>query len=311
MTRRSRILAAAVLGLAMAPPLAARAADPPSGTGGLPTLPPVLAPAKPAAPPSVAAPTLPVAVVPPVAKNAAPLALDGVPAPKQATSRDVASAVAETLRQAGKAGQVRHYSIDVLVKDGTTELSGTVAGPQQREEVLKLVRGVAGVGPIVDKLTILAPNPIAQVQATAPGAPVLQPPPIPTAPTLQPPFGAAPPGPEAAPPQFREPLPAPNGPAGVIPEPIPAFAAPMPSPYDMNPPQMPPYAWPTYAPYNNLSRVAYPLNYPYQSWPNIGPCYPFPKIPPSWRSVKLEWEDGHWWFSRTATQEGYWRLRFW
>jgi hypothetical protein len=74
---------------------------------------------------------------------------------------------------------------------------------------------------------------------------------------------------------------------------------------------MPPYAWPTYAPYNNFSRVAYPMNYPYQSWPYIGPCYPFPKIPPGWRSVKLEWEDGHWWYSRTATGEGYWRLRFW
>jgi hypothetical protein len=74
---------------------------------------------------------------------------------------------------------------------------------------------------------------------------------------------------------------------------------------------MPPYAWPTYAPYNNFSRVAYPQNYPYQSWPYIGPCYPFPKIPPGWRSVKLEWEDGHWWYSRVATGNGYWRLRFW
>ena len=117
---------------------------------------------------------------------------------------------------------------------------------------------------------------------------------------------AAPPGdggaprPEIAPPpQLRKPLPPPRpGPAGVIPEPVPTFAAPVPSPYDLNPPQMPPYAWPTYAPYNNFSRVAYPLNYPYQSWPYIGPCYPFPKIPPGWRSVKLEWEDGHWWFSR-------------
>ena len=74
---------------------------------------------------------------------------------------------------------------------------------------------------------------------------------------------------------------------------------------------MPPYSWPTYAPYNNYSRVAYPELYPYQSWPFIGPCYPFPKVPLGWRSVKLEWQDGHWWFSKTATNHDWWRLRYW
>jgi hypothetical protein len=204
------------------------------------------------------------------------------------------AAVAECLRQAGKAGQLRCYNIDVVVKDGTAELSGTVSSQQQREDVVRLVKGVAGVTQVVDKMILLAPGPITQVQATGPAAPGLAPPPAP-----------------AAPPPLREPLPTANPPTGIIPEPVPTFAAPVPSPYDLNPPQMPPYAWPTYAPYNNYSRVACPMNYPYQSWPYIGPCYPFPKIPPGWRSVKLEWEDGHWWYSRVATGEGYWRLRFW
>jgi hypothetical protein len=260
MTRRFRTLAAAVLGLCVAHPLTGRGADlPPAGA-----LPPVPAATKAAEP----------------------------------TNRDVAVAVSDALRQAGKAGQLRHYNIDVAVKDGTAELSGTVASPQQREEALRLVKGVAGVSHVVDKMTLLAPNPITQVQATAPTVPAVQPPP----------GGAAPP-PAVAPPPMREPLAAP--PAGVIPEPVPVFAAPMPSPYDLNPPLMPPYAWPTYAPYNNFSRVAYPLAYPYQSWPFIGPFYPFPKIPPGWRSVKLEWEDGHWWFSKVATKCDWWRLRFW
>jgi hypothetical protein len=271
MTRRFRILAAAVLGLCVAHPLAGRAADLPPA-GGLPPL--------------------------PAATKAAE------PAPKAATpaNREVAAAISDALRQAGKAGQLRHYNIDVAVKDGTAELGGTVASQQQREDVLRLVKGVAGVSRCVDKMALLAPSPITQVQATGPAAPVPQPPaagaPVP-----------APPPAEAAPPPMREPLAAPPG--GVIPEPVPIFAAPMPSPYDLNPPQMPPYAWPTYAPYNNYSRVGYPLAYPYQSWPFIGPCYPFPKIPPGWRSVKLEWEDGHWWFSKVATQEGWWRLRYW
>jgi hypothetical protein len=73
---------------------------------------------------------------------------------------------------------------------------------------------------------------------------------------------------------------------------------------------MPPYAWPTYAPYNNYSRVAYPEAYPMNAWPFIGPIHPFPKVPLGWRSVKLEWDDGYWWFSRTATKHDWWRLRF-
>jgi hypothetical protein len=213
-------------------------------------------------------------------------------APAAPANREVATAVSDVLRQAGKAGQLRHYNIDVAVKDGTAELSGTVANQQQREEVLKLVKGVPGVSKVVDKMTLLAPNPITQVQATDAAAPTLQAPP-PPAPPQPPPLAPVPP------------------PGGVIPEPVPTFAAPMPSPYDLNPPAMPPYSWPTYAPYNNFSRVGYPLYYPYQSWPFIGPCYPFPKIPPGWRSVKLEWEDGHWWFSKVATQHDWWRMRFW
>lgn len=79
----------------------------------------------------------------------------------------------------------------------------------------------------------------------------------------------------------------------------------------MNPPTMPPYAWPTYAPYNNYSRVAYPNEYPYAAFPYIGPMYPFPKVPLGYRAIKLEWEDGHWWYGRTATKRDYWTVRYW
>ena len=92
---------------------------------------------------------------------------------------------------------------------------------------------------------------------------------------------------------------------------VPLFQAGPTSPYDVNPPHMPPYSWPTYAPYNNWSRVAYPLNYPYNAWPFIGPIYPFPKVPLGWRSVKLEWDDGYWWYSKVACKYDWWRLRFW
>jgi hypothetical protein len=27
--------------------------------------------------------------------------------------------------------------------------------------------------------------------------------------------------------------------------------------------------------------------------------------------VKLEWDDGYWWYSRTSTKYDWWRLRYW
>jgi hypothetical protein len=99
--------------------------------------------------------------------------------------------------------------------------------------------------------------------------------------------------------------------AGFAVEPQPIYQAPAPGPYDLNRPSMPPYAWPTCAPYNNYSRVAYPTLYPPQAWPFIGPIYPFPKVPLGWRAVKLEWQDGHWWLSRYATPHDWWMLKYW
>jgi hypothetical protein len=104
-------------------------------------------------------------------------------------------------------------------------------------------------------------------------------------------------------------LPAPL--AGPIVDPLPVAQPMGAAPYDLNPPKLPPYAWPTYAPYNNVSRVAYPQNYPYNAWPFIGPFYPFPKVPLGWRSVTLEWQDGHWYYGRNASQHDYWRVRYW
>ena len=131
-----------------------------------------------------------------------------------------------------------------------------------------MVRGTPGVEKVVDHLTV-APGSIERVLAESqPLDPGKLPPPV-----LQPP---------------------PVAPKGVAVEPLPMFMAPPASPNDLNAPTMPPYAWPTYAPYNNYSRVAYPEAYPYNAWPFIGPCYPFPKVPLGWRSVKLEWDDGYW-----------------
>jgi hypothetical protein len=209
------------------------------------------------------------------------------------TNQQLANTIARQLRQSG---HLRHYTIDIAFADGVAELTGTVADQPQHEEVLRIVQGVPGVDRVRDRIQLSGAGPVAQTLA----------------------FGdnnnnnSNNSGPEVTPQPRRNPLAdnAGNGGKGPIVEPTPVFQAP-PGPYDLNPPKMPPYAWPTYAPYNNFARVGYPEMYPYQSWPFIGPMYPFPKVPLGWRSVKLHWEDGHWWYIKTACGHDWWRVRYW
>ena len=212
--------------------------------------------------------------------------------PAAGSNQELADSLAVRLRASGL---LKDYRVDVSVTGGSVELTGTVADQSQREEVVRLIQGVPAVSRVVDRLTV-ASTPIRRVRQ-AETTPVL-PPPLPGVGDTPPPLPPLP-GPAAAA----------KGPT--MPEPVPAFRAQPPAYASMNPPYMPPYAWPTYAPYNNFSRVAYPTAYPYNSWPYIGPVYPFPKVPPGWRSVKLEWDDGYWWFSRVAHKHDWWKLRFW
>lgn len=82
------------------------------------------------------------------------------------------------------------------------------------------------------------------------------------------------------------------------PAPVPAMT-PMgpgaPAPYRFDHPQMPGYAWPSYAAYPNYAAVTYPKQYSPTAWPYIGPFYPYPQVPLGWRKVTMEWKDG-WWF---------------
>jgi len=218
-------------------------------------------------------------VGPSLGQEPARLGLDRAAVPAVSTNQKTADAIADNLRESG---QLHRYTIEVSFDRGTAELSGIVADQLQSDEAVHVVQGVPGVERVVNHLTLANKNPIRRVQA-----------------------GEAPP-----PAPVAEDAPKPPPGAG-IPEARPVFAPPPPGPNDLNPPKMPPYAWPTYAPYNNYSRVAYPQIYPYQQFPFIGPCYPFPKVPLGWRSVKLEFEDGHWWFGKTANMHDYWRIRYW
>jgi hypothetical protein len=59
-------------------------------------------------------------------------------------------------------------------------------------------------------------------------------------------------------------------------------------------PNVPCYAWPTYAAHPNYAAVTYPKQYSPTCWPYIGPFYPYPQVPLGWRKVTLEWHDGWW-----------------
>jgi len=165
----------------------------------------------------------------------------------------------------------------VVAQDGTVTLTGTVKDAAQKERLIREVREITGVVIVRDGLKTGG-----IIQAQAPEGNQI---PMPI-----PPIGGPPPGAPIV-------EPAPLG--------VPGQFSP-----DMQAPNLPPYAWPTYAPYNNLSRVGYPGSYPYNAFPFIGPFYPFPKVPLGWRKVTLEWEDGYWFIGRNSTPHDYWRVKF-
>jgi len=68
-----------------------------------------------------------------------------------------------------------------------------------------------------------------------------------------------------------------------------------PLPGQYNQPNLPDYAWPSYASYPNYAEVCYPKQYSPKAWPYVGPFYPYPQVPLGWRKTTLEWHDGWWW----------------
>ncbi len=208
-------------------------------------------------------------------------------------NQTLADRVAKNLRGSGL---TKGANLSIVAINGQVHLRGSVPNVEQRGQIETFVRKLNGVSNVSNELltsfgghTSGGPAPGGIMGGTM-GGPI--------------------PGP-----MVSGPVPgsvgAPGAPiVGAESDPAPV-APPLYPTYDQNPPKMPPYAWPTYAPYNNFSRVGYPLVYPYNAWPFIGPFYPFPKVPLGWRKVSLEWEDGHWYYGRHATPQDYWHVRFW
>jgi len=187
----------------------------------------------------------------------------------------------EVAAHLGKSGHATGAKVMVTAQNGVVQIYGEVQSSRQAEALVQQAYSVPGVMKVETSFRLIATSDVAPAQAAEPIAP----PPLP--PTAL------------------------HGNVNALTnDPIPLASPAMPA-YDLSGPKMPPYAWPTYAPYPNFSRVGYPQAYPYNAFPYIGPFYPFPKVPLGWRSVKLEWDDGHWYLGRLSQPHDYWRVKFW
>jgi len=221
-------------------------------------------------------------------------------AASKAQNQKLADSIAEKIRTSGVIKKGDGTKISIEARDGVVELSGSVASPEQHEQILKSVSKVSGIKRIESSMA--GPGmPAAEQAASAPE-------------TKSPPPGYGPvqrTGGQGEGPLNNLPAPLGAAPGAGSGEPVPLNGSPMMTALDPAGPRLPPYAWPTYAPYNNMSRVAYPQSYPYNAFPYIGPYYPFPKVPLGWRKVVLEWEDGHWYYGRLSSPQDMWRVKFW
>jgi hypothetical protein len=233
--------------------------------------------------------------------------------------RAAAKQIADNMKQSGR---LKNYSVGVKYQNGVAYLSGTVTSPQQKIAAEQIARQSDGVDRIVSKLEVSGGSKGAdqglqqqaggydngELQTASAAMPVQQSMPapqrrvqqagngnmpLPYARTMQPNVQQAgygcPPGGDMGQmgggqmaggmgPQ----------PMGHVPTAVGASVA-----YDN--PQMPGYAWPSYAAYPNYAALTYPKQYSAAAWPYIGPFYPYPQVPLGWRKVTLEWDDG-WWF---------------
>ena len=206
-------------------------------------------------------------------------------------ANELAQAVVAKLRQQKAKGTLKDFSIDVSVSDGVVWLTGVVTDKEQMNLALDQARYVRGVKAVVNDLKIGNSSELAMTALTQPAAPAL--------------LGQNGPGNAQMPMPFAQTQPVnfvpPGACSGCQPGgigtggPMPMAAAGMGmggGMYDQ--PQLPGYAWPSYAPYPNYGAVTYPRQYSAQAWPYIGPFYPYPQVPLGWRKVTLEWDDGWW-----------------
>ena len=218
------------------------------------------------------------------------------PAPAGPSNQQLANSIAGALSQAGLQG----CDVEIRVQDGTAVLAGTVNTPQQLAAAKSVTSRIAGIKNVNSSLTLKPAAPptmpvtFQQQVAARPAAPVAQPPvapPMVPQPTAMPqPMMGRPMMPQAA-----------MGPAAMAGGMNAGMNAGM-----YGSPNLPDYAWPSYAQYPNSAAISYPTQYSASAWPYIGPYYPYPQVPLGWRKAQLEWDDGHWQLSFDQKTDKWW-----
>ncbi|MFP6674158.1 MAG: BON domain-containing protein, partial [Pirellulaceae bacterium] len=224
---------------------------------------------------------------------------------------EIARTVFGRLTQAKKAGDLRHFKLDMNVVNGTVWLDGHVTLAQHKELALDLASRVKGVVQVVDNISIQA-TPVPVIAASTTNASSQRP----TSPT------PAPAGPApiyrataqvqpVAQTQPLQPVIQQLQPVQQVQQlqPVQQMQVGQPVPMQMmgypsygtgiaaaryDHPNLPQYAWPSYAAHPNYAAVSYPQQYSPSAWPYIGPFHPYPQVPLGWRKVELKWKDGWW-----------------
>lgn len=246
----------------------------------------------------------------------------------------IAQQIVQKLQQEKASGSLKGFTIDLQVEEGTVWMTGRVANAQQQARALDLARRVSGVKQVVNDLEVgpakqevaqaAAPSTMAQrMGGVAPASAVESarrptnsvlaqrgeigsgvgkssyvatpaPAQIQAAPGMlaQPYAQQAAPVPYSYARSVRQGEPTPADGMGGAPVAMQGAGGNTAVRYDH--PQMPGYAWPSYASHPNYAAVTYPKQYSPTAWPYIGPFYPYPQVPLGWRKVQLEWDDGWW-----------------
>lgn len=228
-----------------------------------------------------------------------------------ATSQDmrITDSIYDSLSQAKAAGSLRGFDLDISTIEGDVWIRGSVSSDNQKSLVLDVARRTRGVARVIDEVVVKQSSLVRPVSTNVPEPPTSTLAPVPVPPSPGPvQHGSSMPNMGRS--NVRTPQPfAPSNFAshgqvvgGVSAGPAPmqhgaevGMSAPR---YDQ--PNLPNYAWPSYAAYPNYAAVTYPKQYSPSAWPYIGPFYPYPQVPLGWRKVSLQWDDGLWYLDFTS-----------
>jgi hypothetical protein len=214
------------------------------------------------------------------------------PTKAQKQNQELAQRVAKALQKI----KLNGFDIQIDARNGVVTLDGTVASLEQRQAAANAIKKVSGVTGVNVRLQVAelagkrgAVQPVAATQPGAGGPNAVR-----RAIYQQ--------GPESGGAIQQVAAVQPGMPAGMLaqtpsaPMAVPAYGQPdsMGGHTIYNQPNLPNYAWPSYAQFPNYAGVTYPSQYSASAWPYIGPFYPYPQVPLNWRKATLEWNEGNW-----------------